>query len=124
MIASNPTPAGGHVQPSRKTVQSPVMTGAAPHGGDFDGVNVVQRLQQRIQAAKRIGFQVRTEVLGDNSPTWCEVAGKKMMFLDLAQTAGEQLQQLEDMLREFELQELALTSKNENSGSATTMTEN
>ncbi len=64
--------------------------------------NVVERLQNRIESARAMGFDVRREVLGDNVPTWCEVAGRKMMFLDISQTASEQLQHVEQLLGEYQ----------------------
>lgn len=63
--------------------------------------NVVQRLNQQIRTVKKLGFQVRSEVLGDQAATWCEVAGKKMLFLDVSQTAAEQLRQIEDLMSQY-----------------------
>lgn len=64
--------------------------------------NVVQRLRRRRQDAMRLGFHVRVEVLGDEQATWCEIAGKRVLFLDLTQTAAEQLHQLNEILASFE----------------------
>ena len=64
--------------------------------------NVVERLRRRRQDAKRLGFHVRAEVLGDEQASWCEIAGKRVLFLDLAQTAAEQLHQLDEILESFE----------------------
>lgn len=63
--------------------------------------HVVRRLQQRMDLARGLGFVVRSEVLGDQPSTWCEVAGKKMMFLDITQTATEQLHQIEQLLAQY-----------------------
>jgi hypothetical protein len=45
-----------------------------------------------------MGFKVRMEVLEDEQATWCEIAGVKTLFVDLSQTAAEQLQQIEESL--------------------------
>ena len=62
---------------------------------------IVQRLNDRIRDAKRLGFTVRTELLDDEQCGWCELGGKRFVFLDLAQTASEQLQQLNETLDEY-----------------------
>ncbi len=65
------------------------------------GENVVQRLRRRIQDAQRLGFRVRTEWLDDQQASWCEIGGVKTLFVNLSQTAAEQLQQLEESLAAF-----------------------
>jgi len=59
--------------------------------------NVVERLRRRTDDARRLGFHVRCELL-DFEPTWCVIGEKPVIFLDLAQTASEQLQQLDEIL--------------------------
>jgi hypothetical protein len=58
---------------------------------------VVERLRRRTDDARSLGFHVRCELL-DFEPTWCVIGEKPVIFLDLAQTASEQLQQLEEIL--------------------------
>ncbi len=63
--------------------------------------NVVARLKQRIDDARRMGFRVRMEPLDGEEATWCEIAGVPTLFIDLAQTAAEQLRQLDEALANY-----------------------
>ncbi|NND97159.1 MAG: hypothetical protein HKN47_07515 [Pirellulaceae bacterium] len=63
--------------------------------------NVVQRLNQRLAAAKQMGFNVRTELLDGQQSTWCVLGVTKVIFLDLSQTAAEQLAQLNEVLADY-----------------------
>lgn len=63
--------------------------------------NVVARLKQRIDDARRMGFRVRMEPLDGEEATWCEIAGVPTLFVDLAQTAAEQLRQLDEVLANY-----------------------
>ena len=63
--------------------------------------NVVVRLKQTLQRARATGFRVRMEVLDDEQATWCVIAGKPTLFVDLSQTAAEQLQQVEETLATY-----------------------
>lgn len=60
--------------------------------------NVVARLQKRCRDAQTYGFEVRTVLLQETEASWCEFGKRKVIFLDLAQTAAEQLDQLEEIL--------------------------
>ena len=60
--------------------------------------NVVSRLRQRLHDARSRGFKVRMEVLNDEQASWCVISGVLTLFVDLSQTAAEQLQQLEETL--------------------------
>lgn len=62
------------------------------------GQNVVERLRERIRDAKGMGIRIRSEWLDDQQATWCEIGGVKTIFIDLSQTATEQLEQLEESL--------------------------
>ncbi len=64
--------------------------------------NVVQRLQATVRRAEQMGFEVRKVVLDDQAADWCQIGNKKIVFLDVAATAGEQLRQLDDILASFE----------------------
>jgi hypothetical protein len=64
--------------------------------------NVAQRLRTRMADAKRLGFEVRCEVLDGQQPGWCCVGTKRMLFLDLSASTREQLSQLEEILLEAE----------------------
>lgn len=60
--------------------------------------HVVARLQHRIDEARAIGFKIRIEPLDGGQATWCEIAGVPTLFIDLSQTAAEQLRQLDETL--------------------------
>lgn len=60
--------------------------------------NVVSRLKRRVDDARRLGFKVRMEPLDGQQATWCEIAGVPTLFIDLSQTAAEQLRQLNETL--------------------------
>ncbi len=64
--------------------------------------NIVERLRLKTEYAWRQGFTVRFEVLEGREATWCEIGGKKMIFVDIALTASEQLEQIERTIHEFE----------------------
>jgi hypothetical protein len=63
--------------------------------------NVVQRLKQQLAEARATGFKVRLEMLDGEQATWCEIAGVPTLFVDLSQTAAEQLQQVEETLAAY-----------------------
>ena len=77
--------------------KQPSMSG--PNGTHVGGrQNVIERLQQRIRDAKGMGIRIRHEWLDDQQATWCEIGGVRTIFIDLSQTATEQLEQLEESL--------------------------
>ncbi len=63
--------------------------------------NIVARLKHRIDEARRLGFRVRMEPLDGEEATWCEIAGVPTLFVDLAQTAAEQLRQIDEALASY-----------------------
>jgi len=64
--------------------------------------NVVQRLRTRIRQARACGFNVRQELLGAHQPTWCEIGGRKTLFLDAAQPAREQILMIDEALADYQ----------------------
>ena len=78
--------------PKQPSISSP--DGAHLGGGQ----NVIERLRERIRDTKGIGIRIRSEWLEDQQATWCEIGGVKTIFIDLSQTAAEQLEQLEESL--------------------------
>lgn len=64
-------------------------------------MNVVARLKRRMEDARSLGFKVRMEALDGEQASWCEIAGVPTLFIDLSQTAAEQLQQLDETLAAF-----------------------
>jgi hypothetical protein len=62
-------------------------------------MSTVELLQQALALAKRLGYVVRQEWLGGSGGGACEVNGQKLLFLDLAQTPLDHLDQVLNMLR-------------------------
>ena len=81
--------------------------------------NVVARLRRRIEDARTLGFKVRMEPLDGEQATWCEIAGIPTLFVDLSQTAAEQLQQIDEALAAYG-QRFSDGQAGPNRGSATT----
>ena len=63
--------------------------------------NVAKRLQHAMQTAKEMGFEVRLVMLDDQSPGWCVLGAKKLIFLDLKATTREQLEQLDAIVASY-----------------------
>ena len=66
--------------------------------------NVVARLKRRLRDARTMGFKVRTESLDGEQATWCEIAGIPTLFVDISQTAAEQLRQVDEALAAYAAQ--------------------
>jgi hypothetical protein len=62
-------------------------------------MHTVELLEQAIDLTERLGYAVRHEWLGGNGGGGCEVAGQKILFLDLAHGPADQLDQVVDTLR-------------------------
>jgi hypothetical protein len=62
-------------------------------------MHTVELLHEAVEAARRLGFEVRHDWLGGNGGGHCLVRGRKWVLLDLAQTADEQLHVLTEALR-------------------------
>lgn len=67
----------------------------------FPAENVVERLRRKIREARKMGFQVRQEVLTGPQPAWCEFGGQKWLFLDAAQPARDQIESIEAALESY-----------------------
>jgi hypothetical protein len=52
----------------------------------------VEILDQALSALRQIGIEPRMEWLGGSGGGECEFAGRRWLFLDLAQTPSEQLE--------------------------------
>jgi hypothetical protein len=59
----------------------------------------VERLEQLLGQAANAGYVVRHEWLGGRGGGACEIAGRKHLFIDLAVTLAEQLEQAREALR-------------------------
>ena len=56
-------------------------------------------LERAIAVSEQLGYTVRQEYLGGNGGGACEFGGRKWMFVDLALSIPEQLEQVLDGLR-------------------------
>ena len=62
-------------------------------------MNTVERLEQALRVAKKLGYSIRHECLDGGVGGTCEIRGKKWMFVDLAISVSDQLDQVVDGLR-------------------------
>ena len=63
--------------------------------------HIVARLRRRLAEVRAMGFQIRQEVLEGKPGTWCEIAGRKTVFIDASQPAIEQLAALNEAVRSY-----------------------
>ncbi len=63
--------------------------------------HIVLRLKAKFQQARALGFRVRLELLSDQQASWCILAGKPTLFVDLSQTAAEQLRGIDEALADY-----------------------
>lgn len=62
-------------------------------------MHTVERLEQSIALAEKLGYTVRMEWLGGAGGGACEFAGRKWIFIDLALSVIEQLDQVTEALK-------------------------
>jgi hypothetical protein len=62
-------------------------------------MHTVELLGHCLDLARRTGYEIRQEWLAGNGGGGCVLRGKKILFLDLALTPAEQLDQTLDTLR-------------------------
>ena len=62
-------------------------------------MHTVELLAQVLAVAERLGFGIRHEWLGGQGCNACEFGGRKWLFVDLAVSAAEQLDQIAEALR-------------------------
>ena len=63
-------------------------------------MHTISLLEQAILVARHAGYEIRHEWLDGSTGGACELAGKKLLFVDLAATAADQLEQVGEALRE------------------------
>ena len=63
-------------------------------------MHTVEMLERMTETAQRAGYTVRMEWLGGSGGGACEFAGRKWIFVDLALSIVEQLDQLATALRD------------------------
>ena len=62
-------------------------------------MHTVELLQEALEAARRLGYDVRQDWLGGDGGGHCLVRGRRLLLLDVAQTPHEQLEVVADALR-------------------------
>ena len=62
-------------------------------------MHTVELLNEALQTARQLGYDVRHDWLGGNGGGHCLVRGRKWVLLDMAQTPDEQLAVVTDALR-------------------------
>ncbi len=63
-------------------------------------MHAVRRLQAALELARRAGYQVRMEWLDGVSYPACRLGDRKLLFVDLALDAQDQLEQVLAVLRD------------------------
>jgi hypothetical protein len=62
-------------------------------------MHTVELLQEAVEVARRLGYEVRQDWLGGDGGGHCIVRGRKWLLLDVAQTVEEQLDVVAEALR-------------------------
>ena len=61
-------------------------------------MSTIEQLDQLVDIAEQLGYRVRYDYFGGTGGGVCEFSGNKWLFLDLALTSAEQLDQLQTAL--------------------------
>lgn len=62
-------------------------------------MQTVELLQEALEAARGVGYDVRQDWLGGDGGGHCLVRGRRLILLDVAQTPDEQLDVVVEALR-------------------------
>jgi hypothetical protein len=62
-------------------------------------MHTVAMLNEALDTARRLGYEVRQDWLGGNGGGHCLVRGRKWLLLDVAQSPSEQLEIVTEALR-------------------------
>lgn len=62
-------------------------------------MRTVEMLEQSLEVAQNLGYRIRHEWLGGSGGGACEFGGRKWLFVDLALSPDEQLEQVCRVLR-------------------------
>ena len=62
-------------------------------------MHTVELLDEAVEAARRLGYEVKHDWLGGDGGGHCLVRGRKWLLLDVAQSADEQLEVVAEALR-------------------------
>lgn len=72
-------------------------------------MHTVAVLEQALLVAARAGYRIRQEWLDGRGTSACELRGRKLLFIDLAQSPDEQLGDVVEVLkREARMQEIEM----------------
>ena len=66
---------------------------------EMHAMHTVELLQEAVETARQLGYEVRQDWLGGNGGGHCLVRGRKWLLLDVAQSPDEQLEIVADALR-------------------------
>jgi hypothetical protein len=61
-------------------------------------MSTIERIDQLIEIAQQLGYRIRHDYFGGTGGGKCEFGGQKWLFIDLAMTSVEQLDQLQEAL--------------------------
>jgi hypothetical protein len=61
-------------------------------------MSTVEQIDQLLDVAKELGYQIRYDYFGGTGGGVCEFSGKRVLFMDLALTSVEQLELLESLI--------------------------
>ena len=58
-------------------------------------MSTIQQFDHLVEIAQQLGYRIRYDYFGGTGGGVCEFSGNKWLFLDLALTSAEQLEQLQ-----------------------------
>ena len=61
-------------------------------------MSTIEQIDQLIETAQQLGYRIRHDYFGGTGGGKCEFGGQKWLFIDLALTSVEQLDQLQGAL--------------------------
>ena len=76
-------------------------------------MSTIERIEKLIETAQQLGYRIRHDYFGGTGGGKCEFGGQKWIFIDLALTSVEQLDQLQEALANDPLY-LGLADRSEN----------
>ncbi len=70
-------------------------------------MSTIEQIDQLVHVAEQLGYRIRYDYFGGTGGGVCEFSGTKWLFLDLALTSVDQLEQLQTALADEPLLETA-----------------
>ena len=61
-------------------------------------MSTIEQIEQLVEIAQQLGYRIRYDYFGGTGGGVCEFSGNKWLFMDLALTSAEQLDQLQAAL--------------------------